>query len=234
VKVSLRLFASLRELAGQRELSLELPEGATVADLKCRLEKDYPALQGILDRVVFAVNDDYVPAGEPLHAGAEVAAIPPVSGGSDSQALFRVTYDELEAQRLVDLVKRPEAGAVDLFYGIVRNHNDGKAVEHLEYEAHESMALHKLQDVAAETKRRFPEISEVGAWHRIGRLEVGETSLLVAVSAPHRKASFEACLWAVDRIKKVVPVWKKEFGPDGSYWIEGVTPDIVEGSPASP
>lgn len=225
----MRLFASLHELAGIRELKLELAEGATVSDLKLRLAADFPSMKPVIDTVVFAVDDDYVAFNAPLREGSEVAAIPPVSGGSEQAGLFLVTHDVMDPQALANAVARDEAGAIDLFYGVVRNHNDGKAVDHLEYEAHESMALRKLQEVAVETKQRFPEISEVGAWHRVGRLEVGEVSLLVAVSAAHRKECFDACHWAVDRIKEVVPVWKKEFGPDGSFWVEGHAVDAPEG-----
>lgn len=228
MEISLRLFASLHELVGRRELRLELDDGATVQDLKQRLSRDYPATGPVLDRVVFAIDDEYVAFNERLHDGAKVAAIPPVSGGATAP-LFLVTHAVLEPQALVDAVRSDADGAIDLFYGVVRNHNDGKQVSHLEYEAHESMALKKLQQVAEETKRRYPLISTLGAWHRIGRLEVGETSLLVAVAAAHRRESFEACLWAVDRIKEIVPVWKKEYGPDGSFWIEGhaVEPPIT-------
>jgi len=112
-------------------------------------------------------------------------------------------------------------GAVALFYGVVRNENEGRRVLRLEYDAYESMALKKMREAARDTKERFPEISEVGVWHRIGLLEIGETSLLVAVSSPHRKEAFDACHWAVDRIKEIVPVWKKEFFEGGAVWVEG-------------
>jgi molybdopterin synthase catalytic subunit len=217
--VSLRLFAALREAVGERDLALELGEGATVRDLRDRLRRDYPAVRPLLDSAVFAVNDEYVAFEERLKDGAQVALIPPVSGGSGD--LYRVTTEPLEASRLTELIRRDESGAIDLFLGVVRNHNDGHPVDWLEYEAHESMALRKLREVGEETKRHFPQVSDVGAWHRVGRLEIGETSLLVAVSAPHRKEAFEACHWAVDRIKEVVPVWKKEYGPDGAFWVEG-------------
>jgi molybdopterin synthase catalytic subunit len=220
MEVSLRLFASLHDLVGARQLRIELDDGATVDDLKTRLSADYPAVQPMIDRVVFAVDDEYVSFDERLREGAEVAAIPPVSGGAKAP-LFLVTHEVMDPQALVEAVRSDIDGAIDLFYGVVRNHNDGKQVSHLEYEAHESMALKKLQEVAEATKKQFPAISEVGAWHRVGRLEIGETSLLVAVAAAHRKECVEATLWAVDRIKEVVPVWKKEYGPDGSFWLEG-------------
>jgi molybdopterin converting factor subunit 1 len=229
MRVSLQLFASLRELVGAKCVEIELREGATVDDLKARLALDYPVLQPIIATVACAVDDDYVAASQELHEGAEVALIPPVSGGAQTvdapptSEPFWLTRERLEphAQTLVRLVGGDRNGAVTLFYGIVRNENDGRQVLRLEYDAHESMALKKMRETAQDTKGRFPEISEVGAWHRIGMLEVGETSLLVAVSSPHRKEAFEACHWAVDRIKQVVPVWKKEFFEGGAVWVEG-------------
>lgn len=222
MKVSLLLFAGLRDMVGQRSLCLELGEGATVGELKSRLAAEYPSVQPLIERIVFAVNDEYVPFDERLEDGAEVALIPPVSGGAFDD-LFLLTREPLEAQRLAELVRADDCGAVTLFYGVVRNHSEGRQVQRLEYEAHESMALKKMREVADETKRRFPQIREIGVWHRIGLLEIGETSLLVAVASPHRRESFEACHWAVDRIKEVVPIWKKEHWSGGSSWVEGHT-----------
>ncbi len=220
MKVSLRLFAGLHDLVGDRDISIELPEGARVSDLKERLADDYPVVQPFLKTLVFAIDDEYVPFDEKLHDGAHVDLIPPVSGGGDP--LFRLTRDPLDAQALADLVRRDESGAIALFYGVVRNHNDGRAVGRLEYEAQESMALRKMREVAKDTRRRFPAITEVGIWHRIGSLEIGETSLLVAVASPHRKEAFEACHWAVDRVKEVVPIWKKEhWVGGGGAWVAG-------------
>jgi molybdopterin synthase catalytic subunit len=219
VKVNLRLFASLHDLVGERHICLELDDGATVADLKARFAEAYPAVRPLVETIACAIDEDYAEPGQLLRDGVEVALIPPVSGGSD--ALFRVTSEPLDAQVLADLVRRDDAGAIALFYGIVRNNNEGREVERLEYEAYEPMALRKLREVAAATKQRFPEVREVGAWHRTGMLEIGETSLLVAVSSPHREDAFTACHWAVDRIKEVVPVWKKEHWRGGSAWLEG-------------
>jgi molybdopterin synthase catalytic subunit len=224
VKVSLLLFASLRDAIGERSLCMELDEGATVADLKRRLGVEYPRVEPMLGTVVCAIDDDYVSFEASLHEGAEVALIPPVSGGAveTSPALYRLTHEVMDPRALVDLVRRDEAGAVALFYGVVRNNNDGRDVEYLEYEAHESMAVAKMREVAEETKRRFPDISEVGVWHRVGTLQIGETSLLVAVSSPHRKEAFEACHRCVDWVKEIVPVWKKEHWVDGgAEWVPG-------------
>jgi molybdopterin synthase catalytic subunit len=218
--VSLRFFASLREAVGQKEMHLDLDDGTTVDGLKTRLAASYPRLGELLPRVVCAIDDEYVSGDERLHNGSQVALIPPVSGGAEP-GLYWVTYEPLDAQKLAGLVRTDADGAVTLFYGVVRNHSEGRDVERLEYEAHESMAARQLEEVANETRRRFPAVTQVGAWHRIGVLELGEASLLVAVSSPHRKESFEACHWCVDRIKEVVPVWKKEHWAGGSAWVEG-------------
>ena len=225
MEVSLRLFAGLHDLVGRRDIRIDLRDGATVNDLKERIAAEFPNVRPLLTTLVCAIDDEYVAADHALHDGAEVALIPPVSGGARQAPVetepFRITFEPLEAQALVDLVRRDESGAVALFYGVVRNHSEGRDVERLEYEAHESMALKKMREVAAATKDRFAAISDVGIWHRIGVLEIGETSLLVAVASPHRKEAFEACHWAVDRVKEVVPVWKKEHWRGGAAWVEG-------------
>jgi molybdopterin synthase catalytic subunit len=230
MKVSLRLFAGLREAVGRREIELELPEGARVADLKARMGADFPAVGPMLKTVVFAIDDEYIPAEERLHDGARVSAIPPVSGGTNPP-LFWLTQEPLEPRQaeLVKMVGRPESGAVVVFYGVVRNNAENREVLRLEYEAHESMAVKKMAEVAAAVRSRFPEIAEIGIWHRVGTLEIGEASLLVALSSPHRREGFDACHWAVDRIKEIVPVWKKEhFADGGAEWVPGHTVDTPE------
>ncbi len=147
--------------------------------------------------------------------------------------MFEITTEPLDPQRLVDAVRRDECGAITLFYGVVRNENLGRAVRYLEYDAYPEMAIKKMKGVAAEVRAKFA-VAEVGILHRIGRLEVGETSLLVAVSSAHRKEAFEACHYAVDRVKQTVPIWKREVWDDGSEWIEGYTPEVPAPSPAEP
>ena len=228
MRVSLRLFAGLHDLVGTKDIVMELPEGARIHDLKSRLADEYPIVQPLLKTLVFAIDDEYIPTDEELHDGAEVSLIPPVSGGAE---LFWLTAERLEPrhQEMIDLVRRDESGAVVVFYGVVRNNAEGRRVLRLEYEAHESMALRKMHEVADEVKRRFPDVGEIGIWHRIGTLKVGEASLLVALSSPHRKEGFEACHFAVDRVKEVVPVWKKEhFTDGGAAWVEGHPVDVPE------
>jgi molybdopterin synthase catalytic subunit len=226
MKVSVRLFAGLHDLLGRRELTLELPEGATVADLRDQLSREYPVVSPFLPTLVCAVDEEYVPVETRLRDGAEVAVIPPVSGGGDP--LFRVTPEPLDPQELLAAVRRDESGAVVLFSGVARNHSEGRRVRALEYDAYPSMAERKLREVAEEVRARFPDTA-VAAHHRTGRLSIGETSLLVAVSAAHRREAFEACHYAVDRIKQTVPVWKKEIWEEGDgAWVEGHPVDVPE------
>ena len=146
--------------------------------------------------------------------------------------MFAITSDPLDPAPLVAAVRRDDAGAIALFYGVVRNENLGRRVQYLEYDAYPEMAVKKMREVADEVRAKFP-IAEIGVLHRIGRLEIGETSLLVAVSSGHRKEAFEACHYAVDRIKQIVPIWKKEVWEDDSEWIEGYRPEIAEESSSS-
>jgi len=143
--------------------------------------------------------------------------------------MFEITREPLDPAPLVAAVRRDDSGAVTLFYGVVRNENLGRAVHYLEYDAYPEMAIKKMREVAEEIQTRFP-VTGIGILHRIGRLEIGETSLLVAVSSGHRKESFEACHYAVDRIKQIVPVWKKEVWEDDSAWVEGHMPDVPKPS----
>jgi molybdopterin synthase catalytic subunit len=237
MKVSVRLFAGLHDLVGKRDVFVELADEATVAQLQEQLGRDYPAVVPFLPTLVCAVDDEYVPAEHRLHDGDEVAFIPPVSGGSaDEEGCFQVTTEPLEPQRLVDAVRKDESGAVALFYGVARNHNEGRRVRALEYDAHPSLAEKKLREVAEEVRARRP-ITGIGILHRTGRITVGETSLLVAVSAAHRREAFEACHYAVDRIKEIVPIWKKEIWEDGDgAWVAGhpvEAPQQVEAKPGA-
>ncbi len=137
--------------------------------------------------------------------------------------MFEITHEPLDPQPLVEAVRSDDSGAVAVFYGVVRNENMGRSVRYLEYDVYPEMAIKKMREIAEEVRARYP-ITGIGALHRVGRLEIGETSLLVAVSSVHRTAAFEACHFAVDRIKQVVPIWKKEVWDDGEEWIEGHVP----------
>jgi MoaE-MoaD fusion protein len=206
--VQVRLFAALRERAGDGSLELDLGEGATVGDV-------WPALSlgaeppGLL----YAVNRTYVERTEPLTAGDEVAVIPPVSGGD-----FKLSGDSLSVDVVVGEVKDDLAGAIATFIGTTRAHSRGRDVLHLEYEAYEGMAEQVMADLAAELVRRH-ELCKVAIHHRVGRVDIGETSVVIAVSAPHRAAALAACHEAIDELKVSVPLWKKETYEGGEEWI---------------
>ncbi len=227
MRAKVRLFARLSELAGARDTEVELGEGLRAKDVYTILCEQYPGLAGLGDALVYAVNAEYVEPDHPVRDGDEIALIPPVSGGDGD--VFEVTAEPLDAQRLVERVRRDEAGAVALFYGVVRDNNLGRRVLYLEYDAYPEMATKVMREIADEIKARWP-LTGVAIQHRTGRLEIGETSLLVAVSSPHRKEAFEACHALVDRFKEVVPVWKKEVWEGGEEWIEGEKPEVESSS----
>lgn len=229
MQVTIRLFAGLREMMGSELDERFEGDSVTVSELRLRLGERYPQLIPHLECAAVAVNEEYVrDAQTRISAGDTVALIPPVSGGADIEATphFLVTADPLDRDALRDLVRTDEAGAIVLFEGIIRNHHQGHDVLRLEYEAYPSMAEKQLAAVAREVLAEYAdrEVYDLAAHHRTGMLEVGDVSLLVAVSAAHRRDAFEAALRAVDRIKETVPVWKKEYGPEGAVWQEGIEP----------
>lgn len=215
MQVQVRFFAITRERAGVSEASFEVEAGATLGDLWALIAARYPALAPLRPHLRLALELEYVSEDTALRDGAEVALIPPVAGGSPRCTL---TEAPIDPATIVRRVERPAAGAIATFQGVVRDHAHGKAVTHLEYEVYPSMALAKLREVAAEAEARWPAC-QVAVEHRVGRLEIGETAVLIAVSSPHRGEAFEAVRYTIDRIKEVVPIWKKEFSPDGSVWV---------------
>ena len=230
MRAKVRFFARLAELAGTRETEVELGEGLSVAEAFLALCRRFPELADHADSLMYAVNAEYVSADHPLRAGDELALIPPVSGGGPEpiEGLFEVTAEPLDPQRLTDAVRKDESGAVALFLGVVRDNSRGRRVLYLEYDAYPEMATRVMRRIAAEALERWP-LTDVAMQHRTGRLEIGETSLLIAVSSPHRKEAFEACHHLVDRFKETVPIWKKEVWEGGEVWIEGEP--VVEESP---
>jgi len=232
MRVQVLLFALFREQAGQARLQLELPEGSTVADAKALLEAQYP-LQ--LTGGLAAINERLAQPSDLLKDGDELAFLPPVSGGApapediaESGAVgndsFGLTYQTLDVQPWVDWASDDPYGAVISFLGTTRSPNKGLAVTHLEYEAYASMAEKVMQQIIAEMRARWA-LGRVALWHRLGRVLPGEGSILIVVSAPHRPEAFESCRYAIERVKQILPVWKKEFLPDGSHWVEGHVPE---------
>ncbi len=222
MKANVRFFARLAELTGTRETELELGEGLSVAEAFRLLCQRFPELADHAESLMYAVNAEYVTADHPLRAGDELALIPPVSGGGPEpvEGLFEVTAKPLDPQRLTNAVRKDESGAVALFLGVVRDNSRGRRVLYLEYDAYPEMATAVMRRITEEAQERWP-LTGVAMQHRSGRLEIGETSLLIAVSSPHRKEAFEACHHLVDRFKETVPIWKKEVWEGGEVWIEG-------------
>jgi molybdopterin synthase catalytic subunit len=208
VRVSVRLFAGLRERAGTGERVLELPGGARVRDVWAALDLgDEPP--GLL----YAVDKEYAEADRALTDGDEVALIPPVSGGS-----FRLTEGPIDVVSVAAEVADEGAGAIATFQGTVRSHSRGRDVIALEYEAYSGMAENVMAEIADEVKSRY-ELCHVAVTHRVGRVEIGETSVAIAVSAPHRQDAIAACRDVIDALKERVPLWKKELYEGGEEWI---------------
>ena len=227
IAVRARLFARLRELAGAETETLEMPAGSTLADVYASLRGRHPALPDAAG-VRGAVNQEFSDWATQVRDGDEAAFIPPVSGGSgEVGVLFELTDQPLDARRLEAAVAHPGAGAVCTFTGIVRDNSRGHSVTHLEYEAYTEMAIAEMRKIAGEIAERWPE-ARVAFGHRTGRLEVGEASVVVSASCPHRAEAIAACKWGIDRLKESVPIWKKEHAADGTFWIEG-----TEARPAS-
>jgi len=216
MKVKLKLFALYREKAGTGELWLDLPEGAVVQDALNALAERFPDLKDLLVRAFFALNKRYVQPQDPLKEGDELAVFPPVSGGGKN---FEITRSPISAEEVMARVAAPSMGGIVLFVGTVRNENLGRKVRYLEYEAYPEMAEQVLAQIGNEIRERWPQVEDVAIVHRIGRLEVGEISVIIAVAGAHRQGLFEAASYAIERIKEIAPIWKKEVWEGGEEWL---------------
>jgi len=224
VKIRVRLFAAVKDIVGQREVVLDVPEGTTVAGMLDRFAGDYPRLRGLTPSILFAVNREYVQGTQVLAEGDEVALIPPVSGGTD---LYETTDRPLSLDALVKAVGRNTSGAVATFLGIVREFARGRQVRYLEYDAYPEMATATMRQIGDEIRTRWP-VDKIAIVHRIGRLAIGEASVAIAVSSPHRREALEACAYAIERLKEIVPIWKKEVWTDGAEWIGSTVDEYQE------
>ena len=221
IAVHVRLFARLREQAGTETERLELPAGSTLADAYQALRREHPALESDLKAVRAALNQEFKDWSSEVADGDEVAFIPPVSGGAHGVGVvFELTPEPLDARRLEAAVSHKSAGAICTFTGVVRDNSRGQSVTHLDYEAYGEMAIAQMRKIGDEIDAQWPE-ARVAMAHRTGSLEIGEASVIVSVSCPHRAEAIAACKWGIDRLKESVPIWKKEHAADGTYWIEG-------------
>jgi molybdopterin converting factor subunit 1 len=218
MRVLVRLFASYREAAGVGRMELELPAGATVKDAIFKILKDHPLIaEG--RQVVIAKNHDYVTPDEPLADGDEVALIPPVSGGATTVAPIAVSGSALSVDDVLAAVRDSGFGGIVVFLGTVRDRSRGKRVTHLEYEAYAEMAETKMREIAQRLETKHAPLRLV-MHHRVGDLAIGDIAVIVAAGAPHRDDAFTAARAAIDELKTVVPIWKKEHSDDGAVWIE--------------
>jgi molybdopterin synthase catalytic subunit len=219
MKVQVRLFARYREAAGHDRLELDLPEGGTAEAAWEAVSRRFPVLGPYRPFTLFALHDDYVKPEHPLREGDELCLFPPVSGGGPDADRIEITTEPLSEQGLAAAVEDAGAGAVVLFSGVVRDQTGGRRVKFLEYEAHAPMAEAKMREIATAVRARWPEVRRIALVQRVGRLEIGESSVMIAVSSPHRRHAFEACQFAIDTLKETVPVWKKEYFEDGEVWV---------------
>lgn len=228
-QVRVTAFGVLKEALGSEAASISLPDGATVSDLLAVISKSHPQTE--LRSIAVSVNAQFAGLSHPLHHGDEVGLLPPVSGGvlpSDpvekssvqSPIFTKLTRSPIDADKLIAEAKADEDGALVIFDGIVRNNSRGRRTLYLDYEAYEEMATKQLDELAREARIKF-SVRQVTIVHRLGRLALGETSVLIVVASAHRAQAFEACRWLIDTLKKTVPIWKKETFVDGAVWAPG-------------
>lgn len=218
MRVSVRLFARYREAVGRERVDVDVPDDGTVEAAWAAVVRRHPELERYRPFTLFAVGHDYVSPEHPLKPGDEICLFPPVSGGGPDDT-YRVVTRPLSPEAVSAAVDDPGAGGIVLFSGVVRNETASRPVKFLEYEAHAPMAEAKMREIGETVRARWPGVKRVAMLHRTGRLEIGEASVLIAVSAAHRGDAFEACRYAIDTLKRTVPVWKKEYFEDGEVWV---------------
>jgi molybdopterin converting factor subunit 1 len=216
--VCVRLFGSLREAVGEKELRITLREGATVGDLSGLMAEEHPPVGEMHSRLRIAVNQDLVGPEHVLRDGDEIAYLPPVSGGSGEPRCW-LSEKPLDVGEVIARVSGDDCGGLVTFLGAVRDHSRGESIRHLEYEAYPPMAEAEMERIADEAGERWPG-ARVAIAHRTGHLEIGELAVVVAAAAPHRAEAFAASRYAIDTLKERVPIWKKEVTTEGEYWVE--------------
>lgn len=225
-----RLFATLKDRAGRDRIVVSVHEPAVVESLLAAAADGYPSLAPALPSVLVAVNKAFASQQTPLNEGDEVAFFPPVSGGSEDEfpypTYFSITSEPFDLNSISACLIQPDVGAMVTFTGSVRGQTNREGLPpstlFLEYEAYEEMAIVKMTQIAREIWQRWPLIKGIAIVQRVGKLEIGEATTLVSCAAPHRdQGAFEAARYGIDRLKEIVPVWKKEVGRDRSIWVEG-------------
>jgi len=231
ITVKVLFFGAARDSTGAEEISFNLPNSSNAATAREAILKKYPALRQFGKSLLLAVNQEYAEPDRQINDGDELAVFPPVSGGavagsadlssaSSSEDFFELTTEPIDVGLVARRVILPQCGATVTLDGYAREWTKGRRTLYLVYEAYAPMALTELKKLGAQAHDKF-DIAHIGIVHRTGRLEIGETSVVISVSAPHRRAAFEACEWAIRELKRTVPIWKKEVFEDGEVWVEG-------------
>lgn len=230
MQVRVLFFGILKDLAGRSSDTLSLAENASAADVLSHYERRLSAAKGIFNSIAISVNQEYAGPEMKLKSGDEVALLPPVSGGAaetqgpdqsgKNNARALITREPIDTAALLEKMKRPDDGAAIVFEGIVRNNTRGRRTLFLDYEAYEEMAVKEMESLIARALDQF-QVRDAVIIHRLGRIEIGETSVLIVVASAHRAAAFDACRWLIDTLKRTVPIWKKEYFEDGAVWSDG-------------
>jgi MoaE-MoaD fusion protein len=232
MQVRVLYLGMLKDVAGREREVIEVPQGARLSDLFARLEQGIPKLRDFRGAIALAINYEYSSGSAELRDHDEVALIPPVSGGRVDEPSTaetplplisehaRITVEVIKTAPILAAIKHPEDGAVAIFDGIVRNHSRGRRTLYLDYSAYELMALRQMEQLAQQALARFA-IRDLRIVHRLGRLQIGESSVYIAVASAHRAAAFDACRWLIDTLKTTVPIWKREHFADGAVWADG-------------
>lgn len=217
MRITIRYFAIVRETLGRGDETRDIPDGSTAGAVLDLIGRDSPNVARLLPALMVMVNQEYATRGQVLHEGDELALIPPVSGGGGSD-WFQVQAEVIDPREVERRVAGPTVGGIVTFSGAVRDHARGMTVLALDYEAYEPVAVKMLARIGDEVRERWT-VERIAIVHRTGLLKVGELSVVISVSAAHRAEAFAACAYVIDRIKEIVPIWKKEFYEDGSHWV---------------
>jgi molybdopterin converting factor subunit 1 len=226
MRVRVLFFGILKDLTGRSEDQIQLSEDAQVGSVFDYYADRFPKIRAMASSVVMARNQEFSPLTDPVSDGDEIAFLPPVSGGSGREIsdeaghYFALTRNPIVTKAITDRMQRPSDGAVIAFEGVVRDNTKGRTTKFLDYECYETMALKMMAQIGREIAATHA-IGHIAMVHRLGRMEIGEASVVIVVSAPHRKPAFDAALEGINRLKKLVPIWKKEHFADGEIWVEG-------------
>ncbi|MGA9769204.1 MAG: molybdenum cofactor biosynthesis protein MoaE [Blastocatellia bacterium] len=213
------LFGQAREFVGASSLDLEVAAPATVESVFAILKAEHPRLAQMERSLLFAVNEEYAVLSDGLADRDRLAILPPVSGGEEDQDIFEITREPIDISSLRARLLTGESGAVVIFDGVARNNTKGRRTLYLEYEGYTEMALKMMSQILTEIREKW-SINRAGIIHRLGRIDISESSVVIVVTSAHRRVAFEACQYGIDRLKKIVPIWKKEYFEDGEIWVE--------------